>query len=415
MQTDFDIAIVGGGLVGASLACALRDSGLRIALVETGAVPLDPTPGYDDRTVALAYGSRRILGAMGVWDSIARHGASPIRRIHISERGRFGFTRLDAADADLPALGYVVANRTLGAALYQAVADRANVTLICPATVNAIEFTASCAQVQLTTNGTARQLRATLVVAADGADSPVRTTAGIDAPRVTYGQVAIVASVTPERAHQDTAYERFTEAGPLALLPAATDRCAMVWSIAAADAAAMLAWDDTTFSAQLQACFGERLGRFVRVGKRQAYPLVLTQVREHVRARLALIGNAAHTVHPVAGQGFNLGLRDVAALAQVLSDSNRAGRDLGEIALLEEYARWRVPDNRVVANFTHALIRLFSNDRLPLTLARNLGLLTVDLLPPVKRGFIRATSGLSGRLPRLACGLPLSSASHERA
>lgn len=413
MQTDFDLVIVGGGMVGASLACALRDSGLRVAMVEAMALPTDATPSYDDRTVALAYGSRRIFEAMGVWSAIERYGAAPIQRIHISDRGRFGFTRLEASDAELPSLGYVVANRTVGGVLHQAIAGRSDIHSLCPASVQSIDFANDAAHITVRAAGGDATLRAALVVAADGADSPVRQATGIDAPRVAYEQVALATTVTPELPVNGTAYERFTESGPLALLPAGADRCTVVWSVRAEVADTMLAWDDATFLAQLQTNFGERLGRFTRVGKRQTYPLMLTRVSEHVRPRLALIGNAAHTVHPVAGQGFNLGLRDVATLAQVLVDGAAAGRDLGSLELLNEYADWRAQDNRVVAGFTHSLIRAFSNDYFPVTLLRNLGLSAVDLLPPVKRRFIRVTSGLSGRQPRLACGLPLVS-SHER-
>jgi 2-octaprenyl-6-methoxyphenol hydroxylase len=407
MKTDFDILVVGGGMVGASLACALRDTPLSIGVVEAAPFPLSESPSYDDRTVALAYGSRRIFDGMGLWDCI-EPGANPIRRIHISDRGRFGITRLDAADARLPALGYVVPNRALGAALYHVMNGAASITTMCPATVADIEFEPARARVRVRHGEDERVLTARLVVAADGADSPTRAAVGIEARRVTYDQVAVVTSISTERAHDDTAYERFTESGPLALLPAGPDRLAVVWSVTRESAESMLAWDEATFRARLQDAFGERLGRIMRVGRRQSYPLVLTRVAEHARPRLALIGNAAHTVHPVAGQGFNLGLRDVAALSQVLLDGMAAGTDIGDVALLSRYAEWRRRDNRLTSGFTHSLVRIFSNDRLPLVCLRNLGLVAVDLLPPLKRAFIRVTSGMAGRLPRLACGLPLS-------
>ncbi|MBI3900462.1 MAG: 2-octaprenyl-6-methoxyphenyl hydroxylase [Gammaproteobacteria bacterium] len=408
MQTDFDILIVGGGMVGASLAGALRDSRLRVGIVEAALPPATDTPGYDDRTVALAYGSRRIFEAMGVWSAIEQRGAAPIERIHISDRGRFGFTRLSAAEAGVPALGYVVANWVIGRSLYDAIAGHTGIEFLCPAIVQSVAFAPQSADVTINIGGNERRLSARLIIAADGADSPIRAAVGIDAQRVEYEQAAIVSSVTPERAHHGTAYERFTETGPLALLPAGPDRCAVVWTVPRDTVDAMLSWDDDTFRARLQECFGERLGNFGRVGKRQAYPLMLTRVREHVRPRLVLIGNAAHTVHPVAGQGFNLGLRDVAALAQVLLESANAGGDIGDLAVLQRYADWRARDNKRVANLTHSLIRLFSNNYLPLAYARNVGLVAVDLLPPLKRAFVRVTSGLGGRLPRLACGLRLT-------
>jgi 2-octaprenyl-6-methoxyphenol hydroxylase len=403
MQTDFDILIVGGGLVGASLACALRESGLRVGMIEATRPALSDRPGFDDRTLALAYGSRRIFEGLGVWGAIAERGAAPINRIHISDRGRFGFTRLSAADLGLEALGYVVSAPVLGKSLYEAIEGRPDIQVMAPAAVQSVEITQDAANVRVREEGGVRELTARLVVAADGANSPIREAAGIAASRVDYGQSAIVSAVSAERAHEGSAYERFTESGPLALLPAGPDYCAVVWTVAANKVATMRAWDDQTFLAQLQECFGERLGRFLRVGKRQVFPLALTRVREHVRTRLAIIGNAAHTVHPVAGQGFNLGLRDVAALAEILVE----GGDVGEAARLRRYAEQRARDNRAVSGFTHALIRIFSNDYWPIAGVRDAGLVAVDLLPPLKRGLIRMTSGLAGRLPRLACGLPL--------
>lgn len=405
MRTDFDVLIVGGGLVGASLACALRGSALAVGVVEAFPLPLSQPPSYDDRTLALAYGSRRIFEAMGVWEAIARRGAVALKQIHISDRGRFGVTRLKADDAGLAALGYVVTHRTLAASLYEAIATHPNVAVLAPAAVLSVALDTRSAAVRVAADDGERTLTARLVVAADGANSPVREALGIEAERREYDQTAVVSAVTAEAGCRDTAYERFTASGPLALLPADAERYAVVWTVAAAHAATVLGWDDETFRNQLQDCFGERLGRFMRVGKRHAFPLALTRLREHVRPRAAVIGNAAHTLHPVAGQGFNLGLRDVAVLAQVVTE--QAGCDPGDIAVLQRYADWRVGDNRRTAGFTHSLVRLFSNDHLPVMLGRNLGLLAVDLFPPIKRRLIRMTSGLDGRLPRLARGLPL--------
>lgn len=415
MQSQHDIIIVGGGMVGAAMACALRDSGLRIALIDAAAPPAAAAPDYDDRTVALADGSRRIFEALGVWPALAPQAAA-LTQIHISDKGRFGFTRLNAADAGLPALGYVVANRAIAAALYDAIKPSPAITLYAPASAQAITVDPTGARVTLMHKGSNDVLTARLVIAADGADSPIRTLLGIEGRRIDYGQAALVTAVTPTRASAprqdhagtgDTAYERFTATGPLALLPAVNDRYVVVWSMPQARAEALSAVDDLTFLATLQEQFGDRLGTFTRVGRRQVHPLALTHVTEHVRERVALIGNAAHTVHPVAGQGFNLGLRDVATLAQTIVEAVRAGQDIGALDVLRRYADWRVRDNRAIAGFTHSLIRIFSNDYLPVALARNLGLIAVDLVPPLKRRFIRMTSGLGGKLPRLARGLPL--------
>jgi 2-octaprenyl-6-methoxyphenol hydroxylase len=406
-SVDFDIVIVGGGLVGASLACALGDTGLRVAVLEA-LPPGDPgQPSYDDRTIALAFSSRRIFEGIGVWADIADRSVCAIEHIHISDRGRFGLTRLHAADMDIEALGYVAETRALGYALYERMANFENVELICPAVVRGIDSRDSHQEVVVEHDGQERRMRARLLVAADGGDSVVRRAAGISSHRRAYGQTAVVANVTPGHSHGNTAYERFTRSGPLAILPMAADRCAVVWSVEDEEVDAMLAWSDEEYLARLQERFGDRLGRFSRAGKRVAYPLALTHVDEFIGPRLVLVGNAAHTVHPVAGQGFNLGLRDVATLAQVLVDAAAGGRDMGAPAVLQDYADWRTRDNRRVAAFTDGLIRIFANDFPPLALARNLGLFAVDLFPSAKRAFIRRTSGLNGRMPRLARGLPL--------
>ncbi len=407
MQTDFDILIIGGGLVGASLACALRHSTLRIGVIEAVPLAASTQPSYDDRNLALAYGSKRIFESIGAWNEIAPD-AAPIERIHVSDRGHFGATRLAAADAGLPALGYTVASRALGVALLKILEGAKTIEWICPAPMQDIRLTAGSAAVTVRHAGADKTLTARLVVAADGAHSAVRKALGIGAERTEYKQTAIATNVTAGLPHRNTAYERFTDTGPLALLPLRGEHhCGVVWSANEEEIGTMLGWSDAEFLSRLQDRFGDRLGTFRRAGKRASYPLALTRVKEQVRARLALIGNAAHTVHPVAGQGFNLGLRDVAALAEILMDAVHAGTDIGDLGALQRYAAWRRRDNQIIATFTNGLIRVFSNDIFPLTFARNAGLVAVDLVPGLKRRFIRVTSGLAGRLPRLARGLPL--------
>ena len=406
MQTDFDILIIGGGLVGASLACALRESGLRLGVIEAVPLVASAQPSHDDRALALAYGSKRIFESMGCWRDIAPH-ATAIEHIHISDRGRFGITRLSAVEARLPALGYVVPHRALGAALLKTMQASKNIDWLCPAEMQDIRLVPESASVTIRHNDLNKTITARLVIAADGAHSAVRAALGIEAERTEYRQCAIVTTVTTSEAHGNTAYERFTDTGPLALLPLHKNECAVVWSAKDSEVQAILGWSDAEFLEQLQDRFGDRLGAFTRLGKRAAWPLALTRVPEQVRERLALIGNAAHTVHPVAGQGFNLGLRDVASIAEILTDAGRAGEDIGSLAVLHRYADWRSRDNQITAGFTNGLIRIFSNNAFPLTFLRNAGLLAVDLMPGVKRGFVRVTSGLAGRLPRLARGLPL--------
>jgi 2-octaprenyl-6-methoxyphenol hydroxylase len=404
----YDIIIIGGGMVGASLACALANTKLRVAMVEEVDFFSANQPSFDERTVALAYGSKRVFETIGVWDRIDADAATPIKHIHISDRSRFGFARLHAEELGTEALGYVVRNRALGAALYQHLKRDESIESICPAALTAIEFNREHVVVTVNQADQMKTLTAKLVVAADGADSTVRQRAGIRMRRSEYSQSAVATTVQAEHPQDETAYERFTDTGPLALLPMGAGRYAVVWTTRSGQVENLLAWDNEKFLRELQWRFGERLGRFSSVSKRQAYPLYLTRVEEHVRPRLALIGNAAHTVHPVAGQGFNLGLRDVAALAEVLFEAKTEGRDLGEINVLQRYAVWRRRDNRVTAHLTDGLTRLFSTQLIPVAWARNAGLIVVDLLPPVKRGLMRITSGLAGRLPRLARGIPLS-------
>ena len=407
MNTDFDILIVGGGMVGASLGVALGALPLRVGLVEAVEFESSAQPSYNDRTVALSYGSKRIFESLKVWERIEAQGATPIEKIHISDRGRFGFTRLAASDAGVEALGYVVENRALGQALKAALAQTDNLSFLCPALMQDLVFTPEAASVTIRRGERVETLSTRLVVAADGGHSAVRSKAGIEAQRTEYKQTALVTNVSIELDHQNIAYERFTDSGPLALLPMREQRCALVWSLLPERVEALLALDDARFLEALQECFGTRLGGFQKVGKRFAYPLALTKVGEHIRPRLVLIGNAAHTVHPVAGQGFNLGLRDVAALAQVLAEALQHGEDLGDLTVLQRYDEWRRRDNAVVSTFTDGLVRLFSNDFIPVSILRNLGLVAVDLFPPLKRRLLRLSMGLGGRLPRLARGLPL--------
>jgi 2-octaprenyl-6-methoxyphenol hydroxylase len=379
---------------------------MRIAVVES--VPQDSAmqPSYDDRVIALAWGSRVILEGMKRWAAI-RSEAEPIQRIHVSDRGHFGCTRLDTRDSGVPALGYVVSARAIGRGLNEGLASETDLDWLCPARVRDVRMLPDFALVGLDMEGERREVRAKLLVAADGGDSPIRRHLGIRAQQWSYGYTAVIANLTPGRPHRGVAYERFTDSGPLAMLPMTEGRCSLVWTQPDAAAPELLDIDDETFLARLQERFGFRLGRLRRVGRRTAYPLTLKRVKETTRHRLVLIGNAAHTLHPVAGQGFNLGLRDVAELAEVLAEARRAGEDPGSAAVLNRYAARRRTDQRRVALLTDALARLFVNPLLPVQLARSMGLVALDLTPPVKHALTRQFMGLGGALPRLARGVPL--------
>lgn len=403
---QYDLIIVGGGMVGASLACALSGRKLRIALVEAVETETRSEAGYDDRAIALAYGTRRIFDGLQLWEALAA-AATPIHQIHVSDRGHFGMVRMDRAEEGLPALGYVVPARVIGRVLDEAVSGIEGLDSFCPATVSAVKRTPGGVEVDVSHEGTAITLGARLVVAADGADSPVREQFGIGSVVSDYQQTAIVTNITPQLAHNNIAYERFTDSGPLALLPMTEQRCAVVWTVASSQAESVMALDEADFITALQSRFGYRLGRLERVGRRQAWPLRLVQAKESVRERLALVGNAVHTLHPIAGQGFNLGARDVAVLAEVLVDALDAGEDPGSLDVLGRYGSWRKRDHRNVTVFTDGLARLFTLPLPALGVARSAGMLAFDLLPPAKRLLSRFTMGRSGRTPRLARGLPL--------
>ena len=405
--TDYQVLIAGGGLVGASLAVALGQAGVRTAVVEAAAFASGGQPGYDDRSLALAQGSQRIFEGLGVWEALAPQ-TCPIETIHVSDRGRFGFTRLRHDEEGVPALGYVVTARVLGQVLVERLAELDAVDILAPAQLRDLELGDQGARVRLEQAEGARSVGARLLVAADGAHSTIRDRLGIETLRRDYGQTAIVANLTPQLPHRNVAYERFTDTGPMALLPMTEGRCALVWTVPDSQADEVVLLDDAAFLARVQERFGYRLGRLLKVGRRHAYPLQLVRARESVRPRLALIGNAMHTLHPIAGQGFNLGLRDVAALAEVVVDAGQAGQDCGDPAVLGRYAEWRRRDQQRVMFFTDSLVRLFAQPLAPVALARDAGMLAMDLCPPAKRWFGRLTMGRAGRLPRLARGLPLT-------
>jgi len=404
----YDIAIIGGGMVGASLAAALAPLPLSIAVVEAWPAQSDSQPSYDDRCTAVAEGSRRILSAIGCWSAV-ENKATPIRRIHVSDRGQFGLTRMDCRDYGMPALGYVVENRLLGKALWEVLAGRQNVSMISPANVVSVDVLDGSVRLGLEGDGRPGDaIRASLAVGADGAGSAVRSFLDLGETIWDYGQEALIANVSTSLGHDNEAFERFTETGPLAMLPMSRDRCSLVWTLDRESAAAVSAMDDAAFLSRLQEVFGFRLGRILRAGSRVSYPLRLVRARQQAATRVLLIGNAAHAVHPVAGQGFNLGLRDVAALADVIADAIAAGGDPGAGMTLDAYLNWRQADQRRVAMMTDSLVRLFTNPLAPVKALRRVGLIGLDLAPGPKSVFARQAMGLGGRMPRLARGIPLS-------
>jgi 2-octaprenyl-6-methoxyphenol hydroxylase len=403
MDREVDVAIVGGGMVGASFALALRSTGLRVLLVEN--VPADSAsqPSFDERTTALGNGSRQIFETLGVWSAMQPESA-PIRSIHVSDAGRFGVARLDAREQGIDAFGYVVPNRVIGRVLWQALRNSPNLSLAVPAKLEAASQIDDAVVLDVVTAGRRETVRAAVAVAADGAGSVLRASAGLAADVEDYDQVAIVLNAATDRPGHGEAFERFTPSGPLAVLPVAGGGYAVIWAVKPDRAAELMALDEGAFADELLAAFGWRAGRWNRVGRRHTYPLTLSRAADTVAGRIVLIGNAAQALHPVAGQGFNLGLRDAATLAEMLA---RAAERPDFPELLTRFAAWRAEDRKGVTQFTDGLVKLFGSQLPGVGALRTVGLLLFDLSPTAKRALSRVSWGFAGRMPRLARGLGL--------
>jgi 2-octaprenyl-6-methoxyphenol hydroxylase len=402
-----DVAIVGGGMVGASFALALRVTQLKVLLIES--VPPDSAsqPSFDERTTALGNGSRQIFESLGVWSAMAQECA-PIRSIHVSDAGRFGVARLDAHEQGVHAFGYMVPNRVIGRALWEALRAAPNIEIAMPAQLKNATLRDDGVLLDVSQDGKTERVHASVAVAADGAGSALRAAAGIDASIEDYDQVAIVVNAATERPNNGEAFERFTSSGPLAVLPLTGGGYAVVWAVKPARAAELVALDEKAFAAELLRAFGWRAGRWTRVGRRNTYPLTLSRAVETVAGRVVLIGNAAQALHPVAGQGFNLGLRDAATLAEMLATAHAHVDDPDAVGeLLARFSAWRSEDRQGVTRFTDGLVKLFGSDTPGVGLVRNFGLLLFDMSPAAKRALSRVSWGFAGRMPRLARGLPL--------
>ena len=368
-------------------------------------------PSFDDRSTALSRSTQRMFEAMGLWREIVA-AATPILSIHVSDKGRFGFSHIDAEEQGVEALGYVVINRVLGGVLQSALENVAALETLCPARIVAANSGSGTVSVTIEDGGGKRgDISCDLLVAADGANSTVREMLGITAKQVAYGQRAVIGNLLTEKPLNNCAYERFTANGPLALLPVVDERAGFVWTVSEQEADRVLGLDDQAFLAEMQQAFGYRLGSFSKVGKRAAYPLVLSKALRLTAQRAVLVGNAAHGLHPVAAQGFNLGLRDVAALCDCIADTLRESSntaDIGSAELLARYAKWRNSDQKKLVGFTDGIVRLFNSSSPPLRLLRDVGMVGFDLVPGVRSLFAKHTMGLAGHLPRLSRGVPLS-------
>lgn len=400
---DADVLIVGGGMVGTTLAVALASADVPVAIIDRDTPAQIAQPTRDGRASAIASGSQAVLDVLGVWPRVAAD-AQPILQVRVSDTDSLLFLHYDHRDLGDKPLGAIVENHVIRRALNARLAELPSARVIGGRTVTLLERDAHRATAVLDDGA---RITARLAIAADGRNSPLRRAAGIDVVEWTYPQTGIVCTVRHERDHGGIAHERFLPAGPFAILPLPGKRASLVWTERADIAKTILALDDAAFAAELGLRFGDFLGALEVDGARYAHPLSLLHAQSYIAPRLALAGDAAHAIHPIAGQGLNLGLRDVAALAEVIVDALRLGLDPGSTAVLAGYERWRRFDNTVMMAVTDSLNRLFSNRSAPLRLARDTGLAAVNRMPGLKRLFMRHAMGLVGDLPRLVRGQEL--------
>lgn len=404
---EFDIAIIGGGMVGTTLASMLATSQpqLRIALIEAQPFArvdeVHYQPSFDARSTALSYGAAKILRELGVWNILQQH-ITPIAQVHVSDRGHFLGGLIDAETNNLDAVGYVVENSWLGKVLLAHVQVQESIRCFAPAKVTQLTPQEYSARLRVQTNDQEFFIDAGLVVVADGGDSAVRRNLGIATQMREYGQTAIITNVEFSEPHNGVAYERFTDQGPIALLPLGesihAQQSALVWTLPSDQSEEILHANDEEFLAQLQMRFGFRVGKLIRVAKRFAYPLQLVLAEEQIRSHVVLLGNAAHFLHPVAGQGFNLALRDCACLVETLRLAISRGQSPGDLSVLQTYLDRQALDQQLTIEFSDKLVRLFSNNHLPLIALRHLGLLSLEYWPLLKNQFIAQTMGTAGRL-----------------
>lgn len=401
-QYECEVLIVGGGLVGLTMSVALAGAGVSTIVVDRDTHDVTTAPSFDGRASAIAAGSRDVLATLGVWDGIVEDGApaaQAILEIRVSDGASPLYLHYDFREIDQGPLGYIVENRFTRIALHGRIAALGDAIMLQGRNMTSLQRGPDRAEATLDDGAV---ISAYLVIAADGRNSPIRRDAEIGQTQWEYAQTGIVCTIAHERPHRGVAQERFLPAGPFAILPMTGNRSSLVWTERAELAPRIIALDDNGFADELRLRFGDYLGEMMPVGPKFSYPLSLVHADSYIDHRLALIGDAAHGMHPIAGQGFNLGLRDVAALAEVIVDALRLGLDPGSTNILERYQRWRHFDTVAMLAVTDILNRLFSNDVAPIRLARDLGLAVVNQAPPLKRLFMRHAMGRVGDLPRLS-------------
>ncbi len=403
MTEKYDIIIIGGGLVGASLVAALKNhTDKKIAVVEAHTFQSAYQPSFDDRSMALSYGSRRIWEAIGLWNKLAPW-IQAIKNIHVSDRGHFGVTRISHKEEQVEALGYVAENRVIGQLIMDEIASLKHVDWYSPATIESLLQTQDSVCVSFKYKNRKKSLQSKLLVGADGAQSLTRKLAGLDIKQEDYQQSAIIANIQTDQPHNSIAYERFTASGPLAFLPMTENRYSVVWTCHSQEQQSIMALDDNAFISELQKRFGYRAGVIQKTGERFSYPLKYIEVEQLCKGRVVIIGNAAHALHPVSGQGYNLALRDVAELAEMIADADDPGHPL----LLAEYHAKRRKDIQRVYRITDTMVKVFSNDCAPLGHLRASVLTGLNMCRPLRSLMARQSMGLSGKMNKLQRRLPI--------
>jgi 2-polyprenylphenol 6-hydroxylase len=405
MKKNYDVVIIGGGMVGLTLACALGDritgnNRLHIAVIEANEPDaFDSDDEYDLRVSAISRASQQVFENLNVWQSIQSRRISAFEHMHVWDGTGEGEIHFDAAELGVDALGHIVENRVTQIALMQQVKQQGNVDLLCPVNVERIEYNESGSRIVLDDG---HEILARLLVGADGAHSRVRDAAGIGLDQAEYNQKALVCVVKSAIHHQHTAWQRFLPTGPLAFLPLSDGRCSIVWSTSGEQAEALLELGDSVFCHRLEQAFDYKLGAIESVGQRAAFPLVRRHAEAYVKPGLALVGDAAHTIHPLAGQGVNLGVLDAVSLAQVMINTDSQGMDIASRSSLRKYERWRRGENTIMMFSMSGFKNLFSNEQSELSVIRNAGLNLVNSIRPLKNRFMRHAMGLEGDLPDLA-------------
>lgn len=400
MTRYFDVMIVGGGMVGLTLACALGQQGFSVALIESNEPnDIKVDDDYDLRVSAINKSSQQVFENINVWQKILGRRGNAYQHMHVWDAQGDGEIHFDAAELGVDALGHIIENKVIQYSLYEQCKAIPTIEIFCPQKVSQIHYDEKISQVVLE-NGDV--VSSHLLIGADGANSRVRAAAGIDINTGDYQQKGVVCVVRPSHHHQDTAWQRFLPAGPLAFLPLSNGECSIVWSADNQKADELLSMNDERFRRELELAFDSALGKIESVGKRAAFPLVRRHADEYVKKGLALIGDAAHTIHPLAGQGVNLGILDAAALTEVLVKARAQGHVIYSLNTLKKYQRWRRGDNSLMMYSMSGFKNLFSNEHSTVSFVRNVGLNLVNDLGPVKHKLMRHALGLEGDLPKMA-------------